>query len=144
MVQHSPNSKPKASIYPYLLKTQLFAIWRCIVQLTIWCGYILSCARAVGSPANPLTPDGPDNQTLLKNPHKHEHKTMTNTCINLKTGWAWHATIYSHKLKANCSLGKFFNRMYGSRQSVGPQDHFFCRNLTLVLKLKSNQFGITC
>ncbi len=30
---------------------------------------------------------------LLKDPYEHEHKTMTDTCINLKTGWAWHATI---------------------------------------------------
>ncbi len=25
---------------------------------------------------------------LLKDRHKHEHKTVTDTCINLKTGWA--------------------------------------------------------
>ncbi len=30
---------------------------------------------------------------LLKDPYEHEHKVMTDTCINLKTGWAWHATI---------------------------------------------------
>ncbi len=32
---------------------------------------------------------------LLKDPHEHRHKAMSDACIliNLKTGWAWHATI---------------------------------------------------
>ena len=27
-------------------------------------------------------------------PHKHEHKAITDTCITLNAGWAWHATVY--------------------------------------------------
>ncbi len=39
----------------------------------------------------------------LKDPHKYEHKTVTDTCINLETGWAWHTKIL---LRLNFSMVK--------------------------------------